>query len=236
MSILNYDKCESCGNEILFFDKICSNCNHLQKDKVPNIDFWKIIYYVFLEPKEFLLTVVLADHKNYISLVFFLFTVKFFILLNQVQATIGFVFEKFLYEYLIVFIVCLFLTGIWALIALNVFSNVKLRFKDWFSIIVFVNFPIVLSLLVFILEFSVFGMHFYNFNFELLNSVDSLLLYFFLFTEIVLFLWSFYLLYYFSKLLFRFFWIRLVFVVLSIVFTHYFTIILANNIMLAIWN
>lgn len=159
----NVITCKNCNTENPYFSFICSNCRSYLRERVVNIDLWNTLGRLIESPAAAFSSIIHAEHKNFISLLYFLFSLKFFIniliIADPVFKTVK-VLEYTSWVFLISIIIPLALISFysWLLsVSLKVFK-VKTRFKDNFSILIYSLIPASLALIFFFpVELVLFG-------------------------------------------------------------------------------
>ena len=193
MSIGRHIYCKKCGFNNQLSKLNCEKCSAILRDKVPNIDFLKVVGLLIESPNSGFRIIINADHKNYMSVLCFIFAIKMLL----VYFSLGFFFN--------VPIPPIHLSSL-IFIALTIFSFliisflIKFSFKligirngirDYLATIAYSTYPIVFSLvLLSILELSVFGGFLFNHSPNIFD-IKPFFAYFFIVLETLLFLWSF---------------------------------------------
>jgi len=163
-------KCKNCSTENNYYELNCVQCGSLIRARVVNIDLWHIIWLVIDSPKKAFQTIIHAEHKNFISLLGILVSIKIYF---DVQFSSNFIFsETPVLENLLLYLVVsiplfIILTILLSLLIkfLNSRLNIKTRFKDNLAIYIYSFLPI-LAGLIFLLpvEYALFGNHWLTFD------------------------------------------------------------------------
>lgn len=187
--------CSSCSCENPYYEYICKNCKSFLRDKVYNIDLWKLTGSLIESPSKAFKQIIFAEHKNYIFFIWIFVAAK--LLVNTrfaASLSIGeFNTTTSLYliylltlaivaGYIVIFSVC---TNI-----LNKFLKFDTRFRDTIALITYSLLPNIAGIVfIFILELVVFGGFLFSINptpFE----IKGLIAYFFAGAEFLLVVWS----------------------------------------------
>lgn len=162
-------KCSHCENENPIYLSSCKKCGSITRDRVPNIDFWKIIARLIESPKSAFIEIIQAEQKNYAAFVFFASLFKIFLLISLVSGVFGG--NGFsLHSYGYFFLICLFLIILIGYIIKKVVLREKkkekvVRIKDFFAVFSYSLTPQLIGLIIlFTLEFIVFGEQTFTFN------------------------------------------------------------------------
>lgn len=190
--------CKNCSSENPFFALICYNCKSYLRERIYNIDLWKIIGLLIEAPSKAFRTIIFSEHKNFLILLFILVSGKIF--LNGIYLTIFFrkwnaSFSNYFTGYIIIliFTVIMILIYTGALGEITKKLSVKTRFKDNFSILIYSFLPYVFGFLIlFPLELILFGEYLFYYDpspFLLKGAIAYILLGF----ELLIILWCFFL-------------------------------------------
>ncbi|HZW38156.1 MAG TPA: hypothetical protein VFF33_02555 [Ignavibacteriaceae bacterium] len=155
--------CKNCGAENPYYEKICNNCSSYLRDKIFNIDFWNIAYYLIETPQKAFTAIIHSEHKNMIIpiIIFAILRILFDTIFTSVYVVNNInPFRNFFANYFIE----LFVFGIlWYLFALLLKSfdallKIKTRIKDYFAVIVYSQIGLLISLfIILVIEIIVFG-------------------------------------------------------------------------------
>jgi hypothetical protein len=192
----NIITCKNCGTENPSYNFTCLKCKSYLRERVVNIDFFNLVGLLIESPAKAFRKIIYAEHKNFVSLVLFLVTIK--LLINSAiiypyfspnlnflnHATSVFIFS------IILFIIIIFIFS-YLLKIISKIVGVKTRVKDNFSIIVYSFLPMIFSI-IFILpvELVLFGGYLFSRNPTpfLLKPVPSYVL---LGIELLILIWCF---------------------------------------------
>ncbi|MCL5029752.1 MAG: hypothetical protein M1480_12140 [Bacteroidetes bacterium] len=162
--------CKNCNTENPFYGAICSNCNSYLRERIFNIDLWKVIGLLIEQPSKGFSIIIQSEHKNFIFFTIFFVSIKFFIdsmFLSLFTIKPEPIFENLIRNYSIVFgetLLILFLTSI-ILTRVNKILGLITRIRDNFSILTFSFVPHVFALFIlFIVELTVFGGNIFSKN------------------------------------------------------------------------
>ncbi len=160
--------CSHCAKENPLFLSVCKNCGSITRDRIPNIDFWKILGLLIENPKVALIQIIQAEQKNFTIFVLCASLFKIFLVGSLVSGVVferSFSISSFLYFFLSV--VTLILIGGLVLkrIMLKGRGKSDFRMKDFFATLIYSFSPQLFGLfIIFILEFIVFGEQLFTFN------------------------------------------------------------------------
>lgn len=183
--------CSNCNENNPLYSKNCFKCKHYLRTAVINIDLWLTVWKLFESPKIAIKNIIYAEHKNFLVILFFLFSIKLLftsIIIQNESISGSFGLYNFATIIAIYFVSILVITKI---ITIFFNSKIKTRFKDNLSIIIFAHAPAILTLLILTpVEASIFGSHW------LLGNPSPFLIkaniaYVLAFLEIIMILWSF---------------------------------------------
>lgn len=192
--------CSNCRTENPFYNFICSNCRIYLRDRVYNIDLWSIIGSIIESPTKAFKTIILSEHKNFISFILLLVVFKHLInvrfismlSLGDIQSTIGL---QFSYLILLGIILTYFLLFSFIYNSLGGIFEFYLRFKDTFALLIYSQVPYLFGLIIlFTLELVIFGDYLFSKN-PTPFTIKSTLSYLFFGLEIASVVWSIFLLF-----------------------------------------
>lgn len=198
MAIDNYLYCSNCSEKNPLYLKNCTNCKHYLRAAVPNIDFWKTTWQLFESPKNALTNIIYADHKNLIIILLIALSVKFFLTSATVQSLSNLIIpysEYFWYNTgLLVAIytaTVLIFAKIFGVIANK---NGRTRYKDNLSIFIYSFIPAILGLFIITpVAYGIFGKHWFISN-PSPFLIKETFAYIIVAVEVIMFLWSFFIL------------------------------------------
>ena len=187
--------CSNCGEKNPLYLLNCKKCHHYTRENVVNIDLWKTIFQLFDAPTKALKYIIYAEHKNFITFLLFILSVKFYLTSIIFQSAFNFTYPEsvqLLYNILTVI-------GIY-LIVILIFSktitvilkqiNQQTRFKDNLSIIVYAFTPLILASFILLpIEYGIYGKHWFIYNPSpfLIKSTSAYIL---ITIEIIMLIWS----------------------------------------------
>ena len=162
--------CKNCETENAIYKLTCSNCKEYMRERIVNLDLWSTIWKLVESPTIGFSNIIHSEHKNFIIVLTFLFSIKYFI--NTLIFTNAFEINTFTLDYLLqnfalsllytILLICLFSLLI---TLLNKLFGIKSRFKDNIAIYVYSTFPLILAgLFLFLIEFALFGHYFLSFD------------------------------------------------------------------------
>jgi hypothetical protein len=71
--------CPNCGTENPFYKYTCTNCKGYLRERIFNLDLWQLIGMLIESPVKAFNRIIQSEHKNFLLLIAFLFTIKIFI-------------------------------------------------------------------------------------------------------------------------------------------------------------
>jgi hypothetical protein len=148
--------CPHCGESLRLSEQRCPKCGTIRRDRVPNIDFWKLFWMMIERPKSAMLNIIQAEKKSFLSILWLFGALKLLINGNYLAIHLGirdgFCSQLPVLQTGVLLIVCLSLALFFTAI-----SN-RIRFRDSLSIISYSLIPLLIGLFVlFIPEFILFG-------------------------------------------------------------------------------
>lgn len=155
--------CKNCGSENPVHRQICLQCNGFLRDKVVNIDLFSMMLRLVESPGKAFLSVVYAEHKNYIFYLSVLLGLKYSIdsaiikeyTFNSSLLNLGFTTNAMISVLVFIVILFLFSAGIKFAGKMTGYST---RYLDNFSLLVYSQLPHLFSLLfIFPVEIVLFG-------------------------------------------------------------------------------
>ena len=75
----NVVRCPNCGTENPLYKLTCLKCKTYLRERIYNLDLWKVIGLLIESPAKAFKLIILSEHKNFILLMIVLFSVKAFI-------------------------------------------------------------------------------------------------------------------------------------------------------------
>ncbi|MGA7723371.1 MAG: hypothetical protein WCA84_19555 [Ignavibacteriaceae bacterium] len=155
--------CKNCENENPFYALICSKCKSYLRERIYNIDLWKILGLVIESPTKAFTLIIQSEHKNFISFIMFIASVKFFIdsmylsIITDIPEPHH---EKIIRNYFIILgfvLVLVIIIGI-AVTIINKSNNLKTRIRDNIAVFIYSLLPHAFAFLIlFTVELAVFG-------------------------------------------------------------------------------
>jgi hypothetical protein len=188
--------CKSCQTENPFYQLICGNCKSFLRERIFNIDFWKVLSLLIENPVKGFQTIIYSEHKNFTALILLLASGKFaidIIYFSVLKSGISSV--RFLPAYFsIIIILCLFIFLFSVIIYyLGRFAGIQTRLMDNFSIFIYSLTPHVFAFIIlFPVEVIIFGSSLFSANpspFILKPAIAYTLLVF----ELLIILWGIFL-------------------------------------------
>lgn len=78
MTHFNYIECSNCGHKNPLYLHNCSSCKYYIRETIVNIDLWKTIWGILYSPMNTQKRIVYAEHKNFITFILILLSIKFY--------------------------------------------------------------------------------------------------------------------------------------------------------------
>lgn len=166
----NVTECKNCGTENPYYQLNCTKCKAYLRDRIMNIDFWTTLWNLIESPKKAFSNIIHSEHKNFVIVMTFLLSIKFFI--NSLIFTNAFKINTHTVNYLLFnfgasLLYTIIITHFFALLTtfLNNLFKIKNRFKDNLSIYVYSLWPLILGgIFLFVVEYALFGHYFITFD------------------------------------------------------------------------
>ena len=164
----NSQVCPNCETENSFYAQNCVNCGNVLRDRVVNIDLWKTFWDLIESPKKAFSNIVFSEHKNFLSIIFFLAGLKFFLnsytLHNIIHGNINYNILINLLLSISGFIIFLLIVSAVIYFAFKS-VNIKARFKDLLAVYAYSFVPMITGLaILFPLEYALFGAYFFTYD------------------------------------------------------------------------
>jgi hypothetical protein len=187
--------CNSCHEENPFYALNCSKCRSFLRPRISNIDLWQTTWKIFEAPVKTAVTIIQADHKNFVIVLLVLCCLKFSFIKSmvfnalkghdmQIDTLSSSIFNGGLVFILGLLGFSLFMT------LLNRTNGIQTRFIDNLSIYVYSFIPLLLGMLILVpINFALFGGYWFTFNPSpfILKPIAATVL---IIIELLLFLWS----------------------------------------------
>jgi len=187
--------CSNCSSENPPYAYTCKNCNSYLRERVFNIDLWKVIGLLIESPKKAMEMIVFSEHKNFISFLLIFIAVKLLVNTRFISLfSLGtFNPSTSLYlSYLIVlgiFVTYLILFSI-CFTSINKLLQITTRFRDNFALLTYSLLPNIFGIIfLFIIELVVFGEYLFSIN-PTPFIIKGITAYIFAGAEILLIVWS----------------------------------------------
>lgn len=155
--------CKNCHEENPFYEIICKNCKSYLRERIFNIDLWKIMGLLIENPRKAFEIIIQSEHKNFLITIFLFASIKLFIdsmYLSILTHKSEPLFGNFVLNFLIVAasLAVIFILASILLTIINKLYGLKTRLRDNLSILIFSLLPNVFALIIlFIVELTVFG-------------------------------------------------------------------------------
>ncbi len=190
--------CKNCGTENPFYGLICTDCKSYIRDRIYNVDLWKVLGLLIEDPRKGFQLIIQSEHKNFIFFILIFAGIKFFIdsiYFTHLSIKLEPDLEHFVRNYLIVLTGISILPLIFGIIMKTIdrLYGIATRILDNFSILVYSFVPQVFALiLLFTVEATVFGGNLFSKNPSPFN-LKEFLAYTLLGFEILILVWGVYL-------------------------------------------
>lgn len=194
----NETVCKNCQTLNPFHELTCRNCKSYLRERVYNLDLWKLLEQLIESPKNGFTKIIYSEQKNFIvfiilitSFKFYLNTIFFFLtnpLTNLSSANI-------IRNYLIVLLSVVVIISLFSLLIkiTNQISGLVTRVKDIFSILSYSLIPNIFALAIFFpLELIFFGEYLFSNN-PSPFIIKETVAYIMLVVELLLVVWTFFL-------------------------------------------
>ena len=187
--------CSNCSSENPPYAYTCKNCNSYLRERIFNIDLWRIIGLLIESPKKAMEMIVFSEHKNFISFLLIFIAAKLLVDTRFISLiSLGnFNPSTSLYiSYLIVlgiFVIYLILFSI-CFTSINKLLKITTRFRDNFALFTYSLLPSVFGIIfLFIIELVVFGKYLFSIN-PTPFVLKGVIAYIFAGAEIMIIFWS----------------------------------------------
>jgi len=187
--------CKNCKHENPYYVWICKNCNSYLRERIFNIDLWKVLSLLMYAPQKGFGIVIQSEHKNFIVPIFLFASIKFFIdsmfislFTYKNEPELG----NFIFNFLIIFasLLALLLLIAFMFSLVNKSFGLITRFRDNFAILVYSLIPHIFALiLLFTVELTVFGGGLFSNN-PSPFTIKEFLAYSFLVFEGIIIIWG----------------------------------------------
>ncbi len=191
--------CSNCNTENPFYQLTCKNCSTYLRDRVYNVDLFKILGLLIESPKKAFKLIVFSEHKNFIYLILFFASLKFYIDANLISVWTSKLHQShgnIFFEIAVILVLSFLLIFILAIINSFIEKSTELtnRIKDNFSIIIYSLIPHAFAaIILFPIELIIFGEYLFSTNpspFAIKETIAYSILVF----ECLVILWSVFLL------------------------------------------
>lgn len=166
----NTVNCANCNTENPFYQLTCKNCNTYLRDRVYNVDLFKILGLLIESPKKAYQLIIFSEHKNFIYLVLFFASLKFYIDANLFSVWTSKLHQShgsIIFEIAVILVLSFLLIFILAVINSFIEKSAGLtnRTKDNFAIIIYSLIPHAFAvILLFPIELIMFGEYLFSTN------------------------------------------------------------------------
>jgi len=190
--------CPACSAENPSYVYICKNCKSYLRERVNNIDLWKVIGLLIENPKKAFQIIIYSEHKNFITFIILIVAAKLLVnarFLSMLSLGDFIPFTGLFLSYILVLgVTTIFIILYSSLITkLNGNLEIRNRFRDNLSVLIYSLTPYVIGIVfLIIIELAVFGGYLFSVN-PTPFIVKGFIAYMFLGAEILLILWTMFL-------------------------------------------
>lgn len=190
--------CPGCAAENPSYVYICKNCNSYLRERVNNIDLWKVIGLLIENPKKAFQVIVYSEHKNFITFIILIVAVKLLVnarFLSMLSLGDFIPSTGLFLSYLIILPATALYILLYSFVITKLNNNldIKTRFMDNLSVLVYSLTPYVIGIVfLIIIEIAVFGGYLFSVN-PTPFIVKGFIAYMFTGAEILLVLWTIFL-------------------------------------------
>ncbi len=190
--------CKNCEEENSYYALICKKCKSYLRERIYNIDLWKILGLLIESPTKAFSLIIQSDHKNFISFIMCLASVKLFIdsmYLSLLTITAEAIHENIIRNYFIILGSVFTLVLIFGIVItiINKLYNLRTRIRDNFAILTYSLLPYIFALIIlFTVEVTVFGGNLFSKD-PSVFALKEFLAYALLGFEILIILWGIFL-------------------------------------------
>ena len=160
--------CKNCQTENPFYQLICKNCKSFLRERIFNIDLWKVLSLLVESPVKGFQTIIYSEHKNFTALILLLAAGKFAIdLIFFSVFKSGSPLIRFFPAFISVAILLALLMFIFSLLLFNLgrLNGIQTRLMDNFSILIYSLVPHIFALIIlFPIEIVIFGGNLFSTN------------------------------------------------------------------------
>ncbi len=194
---MNKNTCAVCGLEYFILSYKCTNCGNILRDKVSNINLGEILKDLLFNPDIGIKKILFAEHKNYLIVLSILLSFKLSVLtlihISFIDLEPEFQNFVFLLKLLAYWLFFLFSLSFCYKFLFQFLFKVKMSFRSVHSIIIYPFLYFAISLLIlFPLEFMLFGMYVFSNN-PSIFSIDSGKAIMISLLEVIILMYTFYL-------------------------------------------
>jgi len=196
----NTVKCKSCGHENALFRLNCELCNNYLRARVWNINLWHNIRLLIESPSKAFQDIIWSEHKNFILFIVMITSIKFMVdsfYLNMIVGNTGFLIKSLFKNYILIIVelTALLFFFVFSVFYVNKLFLIETRKKDILAITTYSFIPSIFALLfLFTVELILFGGYLFSVN-PLPTLIKPVLAYFLISLEILVIIWSVFLLY-----------------------------------------
>lgn len=164
-------ECPNCKSMNNIKSLKCNNCQHLMRERIIGIDIWKLFWELLESPSNAMKKVFLAEHKNYLFVIFFIIALKISLLMLNIHSLVANVnyFDNIITNLLLNLAIFLLTVLSINLIIWRLYKFYKfgIKFKDLLAVTVYSYWLFIFSFIVLIpVEYALFGKYFFTNEFS----------------------------------------------------------------------
>jgi len=190
--------CPSCSAENPRYVYICKNCRAFLRERIYNIDLWKVIGFLIENPKKAFQLIVYSEHKNFIFFIIFFVAAKFLInarFLSMISLGDFIPITGIVLSYLLILSAIVIYLLLFSFISTVINKNLKIntRIRDNFAVLVYSLLPNVFGVVFLtVIELAMFGGYLFSVN-PTPFLIKGFIAYMFAGAEVLFILWTIFL-------------------------------------------
>jgi len=196
--LFEHTKCKNCHHINPAYKNICTKCKSYLRERVVNIDLWNTIQLIIEDPGLAFRQIIFAEHKNFVIFITFFLAIKNLLIarfLSVPELGINGVSTSLIVSLFLMILIILILNSSFILAQNIVYTkrDIKLRFRDIYSVNIYSFTPYMLGLVfIFPVELVVLGGDIFSNN-PYSFQIKPLFTYILIGVEFITIIWSFYL-------------------------------------------
>lgn len=190
--------CPSCSAENPPYVYICKNCRAFLRERIYNIDLWKVIGLLIENPKKAFQLIVYSEHKNFIFFIILFIATKFLInarFLSMISLGDFVPITGIVLSYLLVLSASVVYFLLFSFLSSVINKNLKIntRLRDNFAVLVYSLLPNTFGVIFLtVIELAMFGGYLFSVN-PTPFVIKGFIAYMFAGAEILFILWTIFL-------------------------------------------